>query len=460
MLVANSIENGFDENFMTWRSTDHGQTWSYVNTFQTAYSGGSTSKGIWEPFLYLNAAGQLVCVFSDERQAPTHSQLIGEVISTDGGATWSNETSVLIGTNSTDRPGMPTVARMGSTGSYILAVEYCNGQTCQVHTKTSADGSTWTGGTGALVATSDSHQRSPDGSPYIAWSPSGGPHGTLYLSSAMVCFAQGGIEQPCANYAPEDQQAIFINTNSGSGSWSWMGAPYFPFGATGTSTHYSPALLVSGDGTTVSQMCTTGVNSSGGDQVTNGYENAGVLSYSDPFSQQGTDAGWVDYNGTWNVNGGIYSDSNTSGASDKALAGSTGWTDYVLSGDVMITSSSTDAQAGFLVRASNPSAAGFDGLNGYYIGVNSNTLFIGRENGSWTGLGSASLADTLPENTWYHISVTVQGSNISVTGQPTAGGPTTTIPTVTDSSFLSGAVGVRDLATTASWKAITVTPLQ
>src|SRR5487761_1380371 len=35
LLVANSIEGGSapTENFMSWRSTDHGATWTYVNTF-------------------------------------------------------------------------------------------------------------------------------------------------------------------------------------------------------------------------------------------------------------------------------------------------------------------------------------------------------------------------------------------------------------------------------------------
>jgi hypothetical protein len=278
----------------------------------------------------------------------------------------------------------------------------------------------------------------------------------------MVCFARNGVEQICPgvskNIAPEDQQAIFINTQSGRGSWSWMGAPYFPFNAPDTSTHYSPALLLSPDGNTLSQMCTTGRNIKGGDQVTNGSDNAGVLPYSDPFGQ-GTDAGWVDYNGSWSVNAGVYSDSNTNGSADKALAGSTGWTDYVLTGDVMITPNNADAQAGFLIRASNPRAAGFDGLNGYYIGVSSNSLFFGREDGSWTELGSADLSDTLPENSWYHITVTVQGASITVSGQPAGGGPTTELPTVTDSSFRRGAIGVRDLASTAAWKHITVTPI-
>ena len=129
------------------------------------------------------------------------------------------------------------------------------------------------------------------------------------------------------------------------------------------------------------------------------------------------------------------------------------WTNYDLSGDVMLQA---NGQAGFLVRASNPST-GVDTLNGYYIGIENatNTLFIGKENGSWTGLGSASISGGVALNTWYHITVSLNNSAIDITVTPAAGGATTYL-NVTDGSFPWGAIGIRDFNTIAAWRNITV----
>jgi hypothetical protein len=100
LLVANSIENATHENFIAWYSTDQGSTWTTEKTFATGYSGGSPSTGIWEPFLYVDGSGRLVCVFSDERRAPARSQFLGEIISTNGGGSWSAESDVVVGPTS------------------------------------------------------------------------------------------------------------------------------------------------------------------------------------------------------------------------------------------------------------------------------------------------------------------------------------------------------------------------
>lgn len=43
-------------NFVEWRSTDGGASWSYVSNFQ---NGGGEGSGIWEPFMALDSAGNL-----------------------------------------------------------------------------------------------------------------------------------------------------------------------------------------------------------------------------------------------------------------------------------------------------------------------------------------------------------------------------------------------------------------
>jgi hypothetical protein len=255
--------------------------------------------------------------------------------------------------------------------------------------------------------------------------------------------------------APENDQVIYLNNYNGTGLWSWMGAPYLALTPNSNVTiNYSPALLLSADGLYITEVSSTG-GGSYNDQVTIGTEQTGVtpfdFPYTDPFAS-GTDAGWVDYAGTWSVSGGSYIDSSATGA-HKALAGPTYWDDYTLAGDVMLT---TTGQAGFLVRASHPSV-GVDTLNGYYIAVESTsgTLFVGKENGSWSELGRTTVSGGILTNTWYHITVQVEGNTLTITEQPSAGGSVTSL-TVSDSSFLTGAIGVRDFNTKAKWKGISV----
>lgn len=460
LLVANSIENSTHENFMSWRSTDYGATWTYVNTFETGYSGATPSTGVWEPFLYVDAKGRLVCVFSDERQAPARSQFVGEVISTNGGVTWSAESDVVVGPLSSDRPGMPAVAKYGN--DYVIATENCGtSYNCQVHTATSPDGTTWAGTVGPPVSTADG--RTAYGSPYIVYTTLGGisPYGSMILSAHQVAYTPSSPGSTSLTYTTENHQALFINSYDASGSWSWMGAPYLASEPSDLNEwNYSPALLLSPDGSAITEMGTVGGGPSN-DQVVLASVQTGLAPYTynftDPFST-GTDAGWVDYGGTWSVSGGSYQETSGTGA-NKALAGptywvnsSTYWTNYNLSGDVMLKA---NGQAGFLVRASNPST-GVDTLNGYYVGIENSTgtLFVGKENGSWTGLGSVAIPGGVVLNTWYHVTVSLNNSSIAITVTP-AGGLTTNLD-VTDSSFPWGDIGVRDFNTSAAWRNISL----
>lgn len=471
LLVANSIESGPTENFFAWRSTDDGVSWTAVNgttPFMTGYSGGSVQQGVWEPFLYVDSHGRLVCVFSDQRQEPTHDQVIGQIISTDGGVSWGPESNIVVGPLSGDTPGMPTVAKMGN-GSYILATEACGpSYGCSIHTTISTDGTTWPGTVGSVASTADG--RTLYGSPYIVYSPNGVTSaGSLLLSADAEFYTPSSLTidpfTSGAPRAPENNQVIFVNNYNGTGSWSWMGGPYLAAAENTTRDNagYSPALLLSPDGKSLTEMCTT-TSSLSDDEVTTGTITPALApasySYTDPFAATpGTDAGWVDYGGSWSVTGGTYHDSST--GPNKAMAGPTYWvnsptlsSNYTLAGDVMLSVNGT--QAGFLVRASNPST-GIDTVNGYYIGIENTTgtVFIGRENGSWTGLTGAALPGGVQTNTWYHITITVNGDTISVSAQPSAGGSPGTF-TVTDSTFPWGGIGIRDFNALAYWRNITV----
>jgi hypothetical protein len=222
-------------------------------------SSGGIGDGVWEPFVTLDSSGNLAMFFSDERQNATYSQFIGEIISTDGGKTWTanpdgstnfgpGEIKVVASTIQADRPGMPTVARMGiAGGDYIMSFEDCGPASCNVYTKTSSDGDNWGSSPsdiGTLAQTSNGLHLQV--SPVITWVENGGADGTVYLTAHIEVTAGGPI--------PEDQTVILTNTNSGSGNWGTMPAPAIPSAGANTAVcnvDYSPFIMVGGNGTSL-----------------------------------------------------------------------------------------------------------------------------------------------------------------------------------------------------------------
>ena len=161
--------------------------------------------------------------FSDERQNATYSQFIGEIISTDGGLTWSanangstnfgpGEIKVVASPYQADRPGMATVAQMGiGGGDYVMSYEMCGPQ--QLRRATPRPPPTATTGDRARRTWAPRPETS-DGlylqeSPVITWVANGGAHGTLYLTAHNEVTATGPI--------PEGQTVILANANADSG---------------------------------------------------------------------------------------------------------------------------------------------------------------------------------------------------------------------------------------------------
>ena len=242
-----------------WLSFDHGASWTYVGVVQS--SSGGIGAGIWEPFVTLDSSGHLALFFSDERQHATYSQFIGEIISTDGGLTWTanpdgstnygpGEIQVVASPYPADRAGMATVAQMGSGGGdYALSYEMCGPQNCAVHVKTSTTGNYW-GPTDLGTVPTTSNGLFLQGTPVITWVENGGVNGTLYLSGRMEASTSGSV--------PQNQTVILANAVSGTGPvgpWSWLAAPPIPTtGGNPTlcgSPNYSPDLMVSRNGTSL-----------------------------------------------------------------------------------------------------------------------------------------------------------------------------------------------------------------
>lgn len=450
--------------FVLWRSRDHGASWTFQSIVQTG--GGSIGaphggSGVWEPFLTLNGAGQLAMYFSDERTEPARAQVIAHIVSNDGGVTWSanpdgstNFAPGLVidveGSDDTARPGMPTVATLPD-GPMVLAYEVCGiGRNCEAHTKISTDGgNTWgTGPTdlGRMAVTSD--HRYLGSSPYVVWTPAGGPDGELLLTGMRTRLVGSNA------FTPEDRQAIFVSTDRGA-SWSWMPAPFQPVTASAKncSASYSPDLLLSRNGRSVRETTASAVDGTGCMEGT-AVGGVGILPWSSSFTTgQG---GWINYGGCWTTTGSVLAESCGGSVANKALTGSTGWTDYTLRGDVR---ADNGGQAGFVVRASNPSV-GTDALHGYYAGLTRNGIVLGREGGAWTELGRIEIPGGIAASAWYHFTIAVRGCTITVAADRDGdSAPAVHLErTDTGCTATSGSIGVRDLGGTAAWRNLTVTP--
>ena len=459
MLVGATLPaNRSGVTFRIWRSSDHGASWSYVGAPQV--SNGADGSGIWEPFVGLDSAGNMLMYFSDERQHTTYSQFLGHMVSTDGGDTWSanpdgstrvapGEVKDVASTAQADRPGMITIARIATTGTYVASYEVCGPLNCEVHYKTSANGDTWGSGPsdlGPRAQTGDG--RYLQGTPVIAWSPKGGPNGELLLS--------GHVEVRTAGGAPENQAVVLLNTAAGSGAWNWMPSPIAVPTAGAPSncgTNYSPDLLVSADGNSV-RYTAAGVAGPYNCEELTGSANLGVLPDNPGFAAG--DAGWDRYGGTFGTAGNVYQETAGGTGGNKAVTGSTAWGDYTLAGDVQLNTVGTSGNAGFLVRATDPTA-GTDSVNGYYVGVTTSSLVIGKESYGWTQLATTPIPGGLAANAWYHLTVGVNGCSITVQGTPAGSWANPAYLAINDCSFGAGAVGVRDFNTPASWQNIHIT---
>lgn len=110
-----------------YASTDNAKTWKFVS--HIAYGAGPETinngdKAIWEPF-FLFDNGQLICYYSDQRD-PAHAQKIVYTTTKDL-VNWSATTDAIAFSTYSQRPGMPVVAKIKSTGRYIMTFEYCGG---------------------------------------------------------------------------------------------------------------------------------------------------------------------------------------------------------------------------------------------------------------------------------------------------------------------------------------------
>jgi hypothetical protein len=148
----------------------------------------------------------------------------------------------------------------------------------------------------------------------------------------------------------------------------------------------------------------------------------------------------------WNYSDGDWKIEDGEAAIDgygKRVMGSSGWCDYTIESDITYKNA---MNAGLIFRVNNPAqggannnpALGTNFLQGYFVGLGSSSVILGKHNYSWTSLKTATGSYSL--NKTYHIKVVTSGANIKVYVDDM------TIPKIdyTDSDpLISGKVGFR-----------------
>lgn len=171
----------FSTNIRLYGSTDQGMTWQFLST--VAVGGdpmpGKASTQVFEPFLLLNR-DRLICYYSDERD-PNYSQKLAHQTSTDL-RNWGPVVNDSVGTDSSQRPGMTTVAQVHDS-MWIMTHE-AGGNTEDfygVHYKMARDPEAF----GAVedIVLHDQNGYVPAAAPVVSWSDSGDPMGTIVVTA-------------------------------------------------------------------------------------------------------------------------------------------------------------------------------------------------------------------------------------------------------------------------------------
>ncbi|HEX4273405.1 MAG TPA: sialidase family protein [Rhizomicrobium sp.] len=264
VMAAGTGIVGVDPNKRTldvFVSTDGGKDWAFLSTLATGgpgrydpadRAGLLDQNPIFEPYLYADAAGRLVGFFSDERyKKDGYSQLLDHKVSNDGGRTWGELVYDVAIADGLSRPGMTIVTRDGR-GKFYMSYEVVGmpGHALEprsnlAHFRTSDDGDSWGNYKDYGTLIQDRWRQYPNGTPYLVWSPWGGPNGTLVASGRSIMRYDLGLTG----------NGMMINRNNGQGLWTLIETPivYNP-----ALDGYSQTMIPLGDGQEILQLVSVG----------------------------------------------------------------------------------------------------------------------------------------------------------------------------------------------------------
>ncbi|EIN08269.1 BNR/Asp-box repeat protein [Punctularia strigosozonata HHB-11173 SS5] len=182
LLAGNSIPEDLSlTKIDLYASTDKGLTWKFVSSIA---SGGRAIPNngetpVWEPFL-LVWNNKLVVYYSDQRD-PAHGQKLVHQVSRDL-IHWEDPVDDVAYDTFDFRPGMTTIAKLPNK-QFILTYEFFGAPEASfaVYYRLSADPFAFNSAPGQVVRATDGTV--PTSSPYVVWSPVGGPNGTIAVSA-------------------------------------------------------------------------------------------------------------------------------------------------------------------------------------------------------------------------------------------------------------------------------------
>ena len=166
---------------------------------------------------------------------------------TDGGKSWGAPVYDVAIPDGLSRPGMAIIARDGK-GKFYMSYELVSApgyalepRTNSTHFRTSMDGVNWGDAKSPGTLVQDRWRQFPNGTPYIVWSPWGGPDGTLLVTGRSVVRDEIG----------RVGQGMFVNQHGGEGMWSLVETPIdYDINIDG----YSQTMLPLGDGREILQL--------------------------------------------------------------------------------------------------------------------------------------------------------------------------------------------------------------
>ena len=291
----------------------------------------------------------------------------------------------------------------------------------------------------------------PDGTTFKEITPSGYVEGVLMFKrngKYYLMWSEGGWTGP-------DYRVSYAMSTSPTGPFNKLGTVLSQNSAIGTGSGHNTVVNVPGTDDWYIFYHRHPLGDSDGNHrflcYDRMYFNADgtikpvVMTCEDNFSD-GNAIGWTTYGGTWSVSNGQYTVGANPGA--KSLL-KTNFSALIYNADL---SASASGDAGLIFRVTNPST-GVDAYNGYYAGINAGTdkVVLGKANGGWTQLATST--QTINADTMYHLKVVASGSNIKVYFNNSG----TACIDRNDSSYTSGATGVRIYQSNAKFDNINIT---
>ena len=143
----------------------------------------------------------------------------------------------------------------------------------------------------------------------------------------------------------------------------------------------------------------------------------------------------------------------------KMVAGATAWGDYLLEATVMLKDGA--GNAGICFRVNDP-GQGTDQMHGYYLGIDNQSLYLGKMENGWKQLAAVDLAarpNKMEADTWNLLRVAVVGNRIRAWLNPVHDDTRPVLDVRDeDNPVLKGAIGLRVCNRTAWFDDVVVLP--